>query len=90
MSFINDIESRRVNNIASAAGAGLVSIYITGVSIYGFYGQLMTSRNIEIVLSNPIAAQLCYLGYRAMPNGLKAVGNDQDNRLQCFLLIILM
>ena len=46
----------------------------TGVSIYGFYGHLMTSRNIEIVLSNPIASQFRYLGYGATPSGLKAAG----------------
>ena len=62
----------------------------TGVSIYGFYGHLMTSRNIEIVLSNPIASQFRYLGYGATPSGLKAAGNGRDNRLQCFLLIILI
>ena len=63
---------------------------LMGVSIYGFYGHLMTSHNIEIVLSNPIASQLRYLGYGATPSGLKAAGNDRDNRLQCFLLIILI
>ena len=50
----------------------------------------MMSGNIEIVLSNPIASQLRYLGYRATSSGLKAAGNGQDNRLQCFLLIILI
>ena len=50
----------------------------------------MTSRNIEIVLSNPIASQFRYLGYGATPSGLKAAGNGRDNRLQCFLLIILI
>ena len=43
----------------------------------------MTSRNIEIVLSNPIASQFRYLGYGATPSGLKAAGNGRDNRLQC-------
>ena len=50
----------------------------------------MTSRNIEIVLSNPIASQLCYLGYGATPSGLKAAGNGREDQLQCFLLIILI
>ena len=44
-----------------------------GVSIYGFYGHLMTSRNIEIV-SNPLASQFRYLGYGTTPSGLKAAG----------------
>ena len=47
----------------------------------------MKSRNIEIVLSNPIASQLRYLGYGATPSGLKTARNSRDNRLQCRVLL---